>query len=273
MLAGLQGEVRPPFPKGMLQWPGALRRRHRPQLGAQGLETSELRPREGSQLRSLCPELRRPVAAMRLPENAQALQDLGFNPPGAADEGSDRLLNETSTRVVDEVSTASSEPGSFLGEMPPIPFGLLPMTRPALPTRWQAPTNVKSGKLPDRPIADYDRSNCQCHESLCISIPPLVPCDSRLPGRRFCKASPRSSAEHIWVHEALLAASRSLASGEVVHAVVVWAAESSEVARSSGEGCRLPREGQPLVLLVNEESSASLLREEIMRCRAARLGF
>ncbi|CAE8662441.1 unnamed protein product, partial [Polarella glacialis] len=109
-------------------------------------------------------------SAVSLPCTAQALQtdsslfytssgaseDLGFNPPGAADEGSDRLLNETSTRVVDEVSTASSEPGSFLGEMPPIPFGLLPMTRPALPTRWQAPTNVKSGKLPDRPIADYD---------------------------------------------------------------------------------------------------------------------
>eukprot|EP00440_Ansanella_granifera_P035918 gb/GFBE01038963.1/.p1 GENE.gb/GFBE01038963.1/~~gb/GFBE01038963.1/.p1 ORF type:complete len:389 (+),score=54.82 gb/GFBE01038963.1/:1-1167(+) len=164
-----------------------------------------------------------------------------------------------------------------LWEIPPIPFGQLPPSEPGLPSRWRLPAKVPTGRwLAGQPLADFDRSNAQPQQLLSMAIPPLLPSTARLPrpppeSRQLPEDRTFSESE-LWVNRTLESVP-SESAGRAPHALVVWASSSAEVARSSGRACRLRGEGAPTVLLFADEATACRVREEMLRCRADRLGL
>lgn len=184
------------------------------------------------------------------------------------DAGSDVLLLCLSSPV----SRSSHEiPSSW--EVPPIPFGKLPVSRPGLPARWQVPAKIPAGRwLQGQPLGDFDRSNAQLHQHLSVGmlplhasvgrLPPQSPASRQLPEDRHL----HETAE--WVRQRLQCLPPSCHT-----AVVVWVGDSENMARSSGRGCRLRNEGTPAIVGFADAADAAKAHEEILLRRAKRLGF
>eukprot|EP00438_Fugacium_kawagutii_P029093 Skav229056 [mRNA] locus=scaffold2611:14880:15842:+ [translate_table: standard] len=154
----------------------------------------------------------------------------------------------------------------MLWDLPPIPFGQLPVCVPSLPSRWQVPQKVPAGRwLQGRPLGDFDRSNVQLNDSLSLGLLPLHPCLGRLPLQSRQQTESYTDRIHAWVQ-----AARQSIPTEMKSLLVIWVS-SSEMAGSSGQGCRLA-EGVPTILAFAGATGASQQRKEILRCRAEVLG-
>ncbi|CAE7742574.1 unnamed protein product [Symbiodinium sp. CCMP2456] len=158
-------------------------------------------------------------------------------------------------------------------EVPPIPFGKLPLSRPGLPARWQVPAKIPAGRwLQGQPLGDFDRSNAQLHQHLSVGMLPLHASVGRLPPQspasRQLPEDRRLHETAEWVRQRLQCLPSSCHT-----AVVVWVGDSENMARSSGRGCRLRNEGIPAIVGFADAADAAKAHQEILLCRAKRLGF
>lgn len=190
----------------------------------------------------------------------------------SASQATGRLPMPISLCSQGSLEAACDVTSAVIWDLPPIPFAQLPTSEPGLRKRWCLPPKVPAGRwLQVQPLAEFDSSNAQPQQLLCMSIPPLQPSSARLPSSLASAEPglPGPSAADAWVCRTVESAS---ADGKGF-CLVVWTASSTEVARSSGRACRLRGEGTPTVLRFAEEAAALKVREEMLRCRAEKLGL